>query len=61
MLDPTCLLACDVGYTGREKEKEKEKRGGGGGSKYLGQIPKKPRQIIESCLRIVPAFNTLVK
>ncbi len=54
MLDPTCLLACDVVHTGREMEKR-------GVSKYLGQIPKKPRQIIESCLRIVPAFGTLVK
>ena len=50
------LSACQSNEIGKGKE-----RGAGRDSKYLGQIPKKPRQVIKSGLRIIPTSSTFIK
>ena len=44
-----------------KKEREKEVRGVGRDSKYLGQVPKKPRQVIKARLRVVPPSSTFIE
>lgn len=62
MLGPGSLVSvCVDSYVYIESENEGVDRSEGSSGKYLGQIPKEPRQIIKVRFRIIPAISTFVE
>ena len=62
MLDPGLVVSvCVDSYVYIESENGGVDRVEGSSGKYLGQIPKNPRQIVKVRFRIIPAISTFVE